>query len=435
MRKVLYHKVVRRWKARFVKLLAYAFLAFLSVGSAQAQSITGVSGTGTHGATMTITGTGFGTKSPAAPVAYDDFSGGDFDSAFTESPVYNPAISLTINDDDIGQGPDIYCAMNNFDGDGANRYAYVGVKDAKSRTWYGQYSFKMDANNFDWGTTPTGGTWTVGYYFYNDWRGHVEVDGGFYYCIVSHTAANDNRPGTGANWTTYWSYQGPYNSNLMNIKMARWWNSPSYNACVFYSPQVEGYEDHSVDTGPGGGYTGVSWNGANHSPSHWAKGIWHTVQFEMYQGTPGTANGAYHVWFDGGQEVNSDAVINRATSDGGPGYNFEHLGWWDSWPYPATGDNYWYMDTVYVDTTWSRVEIGNATAYNDCTRREIQIPRAWHNTEISISLNLGSFPGVAGTYLFVVNSSGTVSPGFALGGGDSGPPGVSPPPTLIWHEN
>src|SRR4051794_17916707 len=46
------------------------------VGASSAPSIGAVAGVLQHGASVTISGTGFGTKTPAAPLKYDDFDRG-----------------------------------------------------------------------------------------------------------------------------------------------------------------------------------------------------------------------------------------------------------------------------------------------------------------------------------------------------------------------
>lgn len=72
-----------------------------------------------------------------------------------------------------------------------------------------------------------------------------------------------------------------------------------------------------------------------------------------------------------------------------------------------------YLDDIYIDNTRARVEIGDNSVWADCQHREIQIPSAWSTTEITTTLNKGTFPdGIA--YLYVVDSDGDVSDSFEI---------------------
>lgn len=78
-----------------------------------------------------------------------------------------------------------------------------------------------------------------------------------------------------------------------------------------------------------------------------------------------------------------------------------------------TGSFEMYEDDWYIDNTRARVEIGNAATLAASTHREIQIPSAWSATEITFLCNRGTMPG--GTaYIFVVNSDGVASAGYPI---------------------
>jgi hypothetical protein len=84
--------------------------------------------------------------------------------------------------------------------------------------------------------------------------------------------------------------------------------------------------------------------------------------------------------------------------------------WWVSSP---TLTNI-HLDDIYVDTAWSRVEIGDAPNYADCHQREIQLPESWADDEVTIRLKQGGLSSLSGSYLFVVDAEGIPSAGFAL---------------------
>lgn len=89
-------------------------------------------------------------------------------------------------------------------------------------------------------------------------------------------------------------------------------------------------------------------------------------------------------------------------------------------------DNYRYWaDDVYLDTTWARVMIGNASTWLSSTVKEPLIPSAWSNTSITASVNTGTFLPGQQVYLYVIDSNGEAnSIGYPLEIGLSNP---SPP--------
>jgi hypothetical protein len=74
--------------------------------------------------------------------------------------------------------------------------------------------------------------------------------------------------------------------------------------------------------------------------------------------------------------------------------------------------------------------IGNARTFNGCTIREIQIPTAWSDNSITVTVNQGVFGSGMTVYLYVVDQNGAVnSTGYPItvGSGISAP---SPPTGL-----
>ncbi len=75
-----------------------------------------------------------------------------------------------------------------------------------------------------------------------------------------------------------------------------------------------------------------------------------------------------------------------------------------------------YWESLYIDRTLSRVEVGNSPINANATHREIQVPTAWSSSNVSVRLNRGSFPNFSGLYLYVVDDNDNASDGFPLGG-------------------
>lgn len=81
-----------------------------------------------------------------------------------------------------------------------------------------------------------------------------------------------------------------------------------------------------------------------------------------------------------------------------------------------------WMDDIYVSQTQARVELCAASTWAACTKREIQPPVSWTGNRISVKLNKGGLANLAGTYLYVVDSTGAANAnGIPLAGGGKVP--------------
>lgn len=95
-----------------------------------------------------------------------------------------------------------------------------------------------------------------------------------------------------------------------------------------------------------------------------------------------------------------------------PSQDAEH--WKKMFPYPWPSSTIkMFFDSIYVDNSFARVEIGDAATYANSTHREIQPAASWSDGEITIDVNRGSFSG-GQAYLFVVDESGNASPGYPI---------------------
>jgi hypothetical protein len=140
----------------------------------------------------------------------------------------------------------------------------------------------------------------------------------------------------------------------------------------------------------------------------------------------GQSNGTMKLWIDG---VLRDSVTNLDTNPTADGSAINKrpyiIGFYDSWsPADANVSNqYAYYADVYVDSSWSRIELGNAPTYASSTRREMLVPTVWSGTLISARVAQGGFTTGQTAYLYVVDAAGQVnSNGFpvTIGGGGAG---------------
>lgn len=327
----------------------------------QAQIITELDGDLHHGAPLTILGQAFGSKETPAPVVWDDMESGDF------NPTWRSTGTLRIDDlsrSSVSQ----YCGTNNFQGSGGDGGAgyFTSTSSILGERWFVQYWFQLDPN-FDWGTS------------------------------------------------TY----GNGDENLANVKIFRMWNPGNIDENFVIA--VHGFRDSApytteYVTDPGGGYT------LSNFTSEWTKGEWHCLQFEYQESSLDTQDGEFRIWFDGSLELEDTTIKTR--EDHSELKRPLIVGFYDSWNDDGQDRDDFYIDDVYVDNSWARVEIGNASEYSLCTHREIQHPTSWRQDRITVQVNMGSFSDPDGLYLFVVDADGNTSSGFPLDGEaiDFGPP-------------
>ena len=86
-----------------------------------------------------------------------------------------------------------------------------------------------------------------------------------------------------------------------------------------------------------------------------------------------------------------------------------------------------FFDDVYIATTRARVELGNASTYAACTRREIQVAAEWGSTRIEVPLRTVQFTSGEQVYLYIIDEDGTISSGYAIELGEFGDPDPGPP--------
>lgn len=93
-----------------------------------------------------------------------------------------------------------------------------------------------------------------------------------------------------------------------------------------------------------------------------------------------------------------------------------------------------YTDNVYVDTSLSRVVLGNASTFEGSTKRAIQRPTAWTADKVTVQFYPTQFSTGETAYLFVVDANNIASPGYkvTIGQGSVTPNPVAPnPPSAV----
>jgi hypothetical protein len=350
--------------------LAAAFGTIFAPLALAGPTVGAVSGTLSAGQTVTIAGSGFGSKPTAAPVLWDNFENGTVGGGLQGAPA-------AIGTWDTGAGSENVSY--------SNKAAHSG-KQAADHNFVTAYNASL-AKNMTF-TRLYMDFWMVADYNsiqsrnFKPWRLYGD---------------NDN-------------YQLDYvwlcNSNLMN--------------------RVQANTGFSV-----GDYGGPPY----------ANGQWMHFQVTYQQSSPGQADGAVHHFINSQVAgLDSNSVETETASASFSQIRLGH--YWDSNSDDACPSNagaHVYVDDAYIDTSWARVEIGNAPAYADSTHREIQVAKTWSDGSVTVSFNPGSFSAGSTAYVFVTDPNGNTSAGkpITLGGssGGGGTPPVRPnPPTNVTVE-
>ena len=314
--------------------------------------------------TTTISGSGFGVGG-TTNITWDNFEDGAVNTTATVG-TWGSVNALGASSQSRHSNSH-YAAHHNF-----TRDATAGVRGINSvlgQKWFIQYWVKLDS--FDWGT-------------------------GLY---------------------------GSNSQHLSNIKFLRLWNPGSITE-NFYTAFDWSLNGNSVSYPENVQGATMNYYDSPFSKSSLSDNQWHLLQFEFIDSSsPGSADAVFKVWHNGQLVENRTGFVGRTTSDLKRPF---FIGFYSAWgPNTALGEttrepNDYYMDDVYAAPTLARVELGNASTYDACTHREIQVPSAWSDTSITITPDKGSFSDSDNAYLFVVNADGVPSAGYELTGGNPG---------------
>lgn len=328
------------------KLKIIIILCLLPAIAWATPNTTSTSGTFSHKASVTIGGTGFGTKSPAAPYKYDNFesgtpganlSGGWF--TYTQTGGYLPIYS-TANTRYSGT----QSAHQRFSGCGtyACNTCYIGLTGLSTQVLYvsGWFNYQTDIpsngyRNLKLMTAYVGSEGT------GDWEtrcGGTDASAGDMY---AYGTCGQGTPIT----HDYFSLATAMQDNTSWHRM---------ESTVFLQSGTD-YRDYNIDLAQVAYISGNFTDGS--CPMTYLL-LWHYID--------------------------SDASTNETTNR--------------------------YIDELYVDITRARIEIGNASTWAACTHREIQIPSAWSDTSATFTVNAGTFTSGQVAYVYVVDSANDPDP-------------------------
>ena len=329
-----------------------------------------VSGTLSHGGTVTITGAGFGSKSKAAPLVWDNASGNSINDKWTGGwPSQLPGYNLGY-----------YAPMRGIGLPHSHVTRYIAGAHAAmtgANAGYDVMMFKSIA-------LPA-----LPYYIYASW--YQRADDLWHFGGDNNFKTFDYSDGDepyALNKSWYICYGPPHPDSNTDAGI-QWTNQTS---TPLSNPDRNG---HNAWWG----------NAVNPTACKWSK-------VEIAIKLSNQSDGYINIWENGHQVMNYAGITDnyggtrRAIAVGGyarmQGYT----------------NNWRYFDDVYVDTTLSRVVLADKPVLSQATIVENQIPSAWSDSSITAQVNLGKFTQGQAAYLFVVDASGTVSAtGLALTAG------------------
>jgi hypothetical protein len=370
----------------FALLLVLAL--FLIANAWAAPSVSGVSGTVTHGASITISGSSFGTKSPAAPAVWDNMA---LYSGYTNGQCIPAGSSYTP------------CPA-------ANPYGWYNNNDGSSKSpWYRTTARGVWPSHYSnyWGTAGVAGSGYAG----------QEID------LGDIPAAGINNTSTKVFYGTWWVYpygnpnDSPTDGNKWSRMLAGTAGWVDTNYTYIIGPQTIMQIAQPTES-----YF-VAWNSPQATPSAWNR-------IEQIMDNTGTNSIIYSNMYSGGSgyltsgSQNAGALYPLMQQLAGLGADWANGN--------ATQDPVLDWGEIYADNTYSRVEVCDATTWAARSHCEIQIPSAWSATSATVTVNQGSFSSGASAYLYVVDSTNTANSSgypvtFGSGGGGSAPPMPSEP--------
>ncbi|MBK7665066.1 MAG: hypothetical protein IPJ21_16270 [Sterolibacteriaceae bacterium] len=375
-----------RPKLRFAFVAAPSLLAValsaISTTAFAAPSIQATSGTFGHKASVTITGSGFGTKGTAAPVVWDDASGskitdkwsGAWPNAGTSS--YQTGYTTPIRG--------ITLPHSNI-----SKYISGAHGDAGG--------FDAGYNVIFWKTIPKPSAVYASWYQRTDdaWVFNLgnPADNNF----KSFDYSAGSTPYDSNNW--YLAFGPPRPTS--RTSGAQWLFTDDGSSLS--NPDVNGHN--------------AWWEDAINPSS----GVWTKMEVEVLVSS--TSNGYLKVWQNGKVVLNyagpTDKYPGSTRAIGIGGY---------ARGYGNSNNRRYYAD-AYLDNSRARVVLANDATLSKATTIETQIPTSWSTGSIGLTVNLGKFSAGQTAYVFVVDPSGVASStGYQVSIGGTGSPSAAPAP-------
>lgn len=349
-------------KRIFAAAVVFASLFSLAENSLAAPAISGVSGTVSNGNTVTISGSGFGTGPNI--VLFDDFEKGT-----NGSNIKTGAGSAQVGKWDFIEGTRVPKYSN------ANKVS-------------GTLAFRADMSSYWRELVTTHLPSSTKKIFMSWWT-----------LIPSGTVLPGTGDPAGINWKNIWLQgEGTTDDDLV---IPGFLGADSFLVTSNSLPYTRWFSlDFNI-------------------------GQWKRISYYVNGGS-GSNSGSFKFW-----ELTSSGISQRINDNNvtilESGGVFEQIclnGYGR-----VTSNCYPTFDDVYIatgDNALARIEIGNNATYVNCTKLAVVTPDSWSTNSISAKVWQGNFVASEQAYLFIIDSTGTPSPGYPITFGSSGG-GTTPP--------
>ena len=362
------------------KLMICAMAAFwiCQVGNVCAQPVIGsASGSFTHGATVGINGSSFGSKNPVQPKVWDPCNHNyQLSSRYSEVLPFHSAAGYNIayrNAPFSSPSGSVIRAPHNYATQVIAGAHYPAVDGTYG--WDKGNNVSLTAGN--WG----GSTSFVLMYFYR-------IDPRF--TGENNASEGPNLKEFVANESTTSSYTGSYHYiDYCNDQVPMYsYPNGGWLKDTSTSPSCSGRTEPRI---PNPMRTDVGADGDG----------WQHFEWQVKFGQGGFAK----TYVDNALVFNSSSgfqnsfVVGSAT-----------IGGFSRVPTLDPTKAWRYFSDIYMDSTFSRVILANNANYELATKKEPQIPTAWSNDSITFTVNLGKLPLGSTPYLFVFDSNNNHNP-------------------------
>ncbi len=339
-----------------------ACVLFLFAGGAGAAPlIDGAVGQVTHKSSLTIKGSGFGTKNSAAPVVWDDASTGtslyDKWSGFWPSNSSNSSYNMAYR-----------TPMRNIGLPHNNITRYIAGAHGNSSGASGGYNVMLWKSR-TMSTFPS--------YTYASW--YQRSDDNWSFCgdnnyKVFDYSANSSPYRMPENWYL------EYNPRPTSRSSTPSWHMLDDSSSSLQNPDANGHS--------------WWWNSAVNPMS----GKWSKIEVEIRYSN--RSDGYIKLWENGLLRVNY-----AGRTDGYPGTSRSEAigGYARCYGY---SNNWRYFADLYLDYSRARVVLANNADYSKATVIETQVPTSWKSDSVNVAVNLGKFSAGETAYLFLFDGNG-----------------------------
>ena len=430
----------------FLTLLGFCLFPILPVHADP--TISNVSGTLAHKAAITISGSSFGSKSPAAPLWWDDMEGHTVNVHSTEV---------------LGSGdlPGVVSSLPSGSRHYSAAWPKPGIQPAAYRIDEAMMMFRADGWDSSLETTGNrvdaphqySAKYAAGCHYEFSDEPYAPADGmasgeprfrddGVFYDNVGLTVS---RPSSFTTFVAYWYYRldpAMFNDDDAGGDDIRF-NGKFLNI-------EQGYDGFNAGMYEGPGFKYRSWERRPEEENS-GKTVTMNIAFNCSSGTYDDMTNPRFEWihlthigddstnieqvYEGGDLVAGGTGCTSMSSMYGYTYGGFH-GACNTTTHPGCTpqnntwfgckDCYKYFDDLYLDTTFSRVELCNHATHSSATLCEPQIPSAWSTSSITVTVNQGALTGDR-AYLFVFDSNNNRNAqGYPVSLNGSPPPDTPP---------